>query len=168
MKTDLELTSDIVSALVRETNVDTTKLGISVRRGAVAITGSVPSHDQKSVCIATINSVEGVKDISDHTSIGTANGGQPSDAEIAAAAVNAIKWITTVPEQGIGITVDDGWITLLGTVDDLDLKSAAEDAVRGLRGSRGVYNLIKVSPRASAESDEEEQTNGLLAISSRE
>jgi osmotically-inducible protein OsmY len=67
---------------------------------------------------------------------------QRDDADIAQAAVNALKWHVWVPQDAIKVKVDQGWVTLEGTVDYRFEQTAAEDSVHHLTGVKGVSNLI--------------------------
>ncbi len=75
--------------------------------------------------------------------------GERTDADIASAAVHALKWNSSVPADKIQVTVDKGWVTLKGEVEWQYQKLEAERAVRGLWGAKGVSNLIIVKPAAS-------------------
>ncbi len=55
-----------------------------------------------------------------------------------------------MPAEKIKIDVENGWLTLQGSVDWNYQKAAAESAVRTLIGVRGVINEIKIAPRVSA------------------
>ena len=70
--------------------------------------------------------------------------GRPPDAAIADAAANALTWYRAVAANTVTVSVEDGWLTLTGTVADLQQRGAAERAVRGLRGVRGVSNVLAV------------------------
>jgi osmotically-inducible protein OsmY len=72
-----------------------------------------------------------------------------TDADIAAAALTALKERVDVPDERIKLTVQDGWITLEGTVDWYYQKNAAELAVKYLTGVKGVTDGIKVKPQVS-------------------
>ena len=75
--------------------------------------------------------------------------GDRSDADIAAAAVHALKWNASVPAEKIQVTVDKAWVTLKGEAEWQYQKLDAEHAVRKLWGVKGVSNLITVKPLAS-------------------
>jgi osmotically-inducible protein OsmY len=66
------------------------------------------------------------------------------DADIAKAAVEAIKWRVNVPRERVKVTVNDGWVTLDGEVEWAFQRKAAEDAVRHLIGLKGMSSLITV------------------------
>jgi osmotically-inducible protein OsmY len=72
-----------------------------------------------------------------------------SDAEIAEAALRALKWDVWVPNT-VTLTVQDGQITLQGQVGWKYESDSAERAVGNLAGVVSVYNQITIKPRASA------------------
>ena len=74
----------------------------------------------------------------------------PSDAEIAAAAVDAIECITTIPHEAIEISVRAGWLTLRGAVQSGTQKEMVEHIVSRLAGVKGVIDLIVLEPSTDA------------------
>ena len=52
-----------------------------------------------------------------------------------------------VPEDRIQVIVEDGWVTLKGTVDWSYQKEEAERTVRNVAGVKGVSNLIEVAAK---------------------
>ena len=66
------------------------------------------------------------------------------------AAVNALSWQVTVPEDAIKVRVEDGWLTLDGEVEQNFQRGAANEAVRQLIGVLGVNNLIVLKPAIEA------------------
>jgi hypothetical protein len=72
-----------------------------------------------------------------------------SDDSIESLAVEAIRWVTTAPEGGVRVSVQEAWITLEGEVDCPPMKAAAEHAVRHIDGVVGITNLISVVPGAA-------------------
>ena len=95
--------------------------------------------------------MEGVRAVTDELVVKLAGDSQYSDADIARAAVNALDWNASVPRNQIKVLVENGWITLQGSVEYHFQKDAAEGAVRNLKGVKGVSNLIAITPRVSAE-----------------
>lgn len=67
-----------------------------------------------------------------------------SDAEIKQAVVQELKWNTRVDETKIGVSVDRGVITLVGTVDHYAQVLSAEEAIQYLPGVRGITNEIQI------------------------
>jgi len=63
---------------------------------------------------------------------------------------NAMRWDIEVPDDRLTAKVENGWVTLNGTVDWYYQKAAAERAVRYLTGVIGVTNRINVQPSVTA------------------
>jgi osmotically-inducible protein OsmY len=69
-----------------------------------------------------------------------------TDADLAKAVADALRWDVEVPQGKIKASVRDGWITLEGKVDWQYQRAAADGAVRYLVGVKGVTNQIAVAP----------------------
>jgi osmotically-inducible protein OsmY len=85
-----------------------------------------------------------------------------TDADIAAAAVRALKWDSLIPADKIKVTVSKGWVKLEGEVEWKYQKEDAEHDVRNLWGVKGVTNLIMVKPRVVRPSDVKEKIEQAL------
>ena len=66
------------------------------------------------------------------------------DATLAAAACDALKWHSQVPEHAVQVEVHQGWITLSGVVELDHQRRGAEQALRCLDGVQGVSNCIRL------------------------
>jgi osmotically-inducible protein OsmY len=71
-----------------------------------------------------------------------------TDPDIAQDAARALELRSTIPD-GVQVVVHTGHVTLTGKVEWLFQKQSAENAVRHIRGVRGVQNHISVAPRAA-------------------
>lgn len=74
-----------------------------------------------------------------------------SDKEIAAEAVDAIQWLTTISPETISITVQDGWISLEGTVDWWHQRDTLSELLLKLPGVKGLHNLLTLKVECAAE-----------------
>jgi osmotically-inducible protein OsmY len=72
-----------------------------------------------------------------------------TDEDIARTAVNHLEWNILVPNT-VKVQVTDGWLTLKGASEWQFQKEEAERAVRSLKGVKGVFNEIAVTPKISA------------------
>ena len=72
-------------------------------------------------------------------------GARRADCELATAASNAIKWLTTVPADWIHVSAHNGHLDLDGRVEALHQRTVIEDLTRALPGVRGVTNSIYVA-----------------------
>jgi osmotically-inducible protein OsmY len=71
------------------------------------------------------------------------------DTDIATAAASALSLHSDLPTM-LDVTVHNGWLTLTGEVDWNFQRIAAENAVRHLRGVKGVINKIELKARPTA------------------
>ena len=147
MKRDSELQQDVLDELRNEPSVDASQIGVSAHAGVVTLTGSVPSYAEKYTAEQTAKRVYGVTAVADDIDVQLPDGSKRSDSDIAAAAVQALRTDSMIPDERIKVTVDKGWVTLDGKVDWHYQRNAAEDAIRRLVGVKRVSNSITVTPR---------------------
>lgn len=150
MKTDLELKKDVSDELQWEPGLNAAGVGVSVKNGIVTLTGDVGSYREKWDAERAAKRVLGVKGIAAEIQVKPAGSFKMSDAHIASAAVDALRWNVAVPDERIKVTVEDGRLTLEGEVEWQYQKEAAFNAVHSLAGVRWVTNEIAVKPRVSA------------------
>lgn len=151
MKDDKQLQRDVLDELQWEPSVDAAEIGVTAHDGIVTLTGSVPTYSEKVTAERVVKRVHGVKAVANDIVVRPhAAAVAPTDTDIAQAAVTALKWKTSVPDNRIKVSVSKGWITLEGDVDWHYQREAAEEAVRPLLGVRGVLNEVTVKPKASA------------------
>ncbi|MET0878629.1 MAG: BON domain-containing protein, partial [Tardiphaga sp.] len=72
---------------------------------------------------------------------------QRPDPDIARDAVAALKSELPISHDKIKIIVKNGWITLEGAAEWQYQKTSAENAVRKVKGVKGVTNAITVKPK---------------------
>ena len=68
-----------------------------------------------------------------------------TDEELQAKVLDELRWNPEVKPTDVGIEVDDGVVTLTGTVESYPMKVAAEKAAHRVRGVRAVANDIHVT-----------------------
>ena len=146
MKTDLELTNDILAELAYEPSVNAADIGVSVKEGMVSLNGSVNSYAAKLAVAHGAKRVAGVKGVTDEVVVHLPDFYRRTDDEVAAAAAKSIDSIIGVPNGAVSVMVRDGWLTLEGIVEGLYQKNAAEEAVQNLPGVKGIINLIIIRP----------------------
>jgi osmotically-inducible protein OsmY len=147
---DAQLRRDVEAELECEPSIPALEIGVSVRDGIVTLTGFVPSYAEKRTAERVTKQVRGVKAIANDLVVRVPETPEPTDAEIARAASDALQWEITVPDDRITIAVSQGWLSLEGDVAWQYQRTAAEEAVHALAGVRGVTNQIVVKPQASA------------------
>jgi osmotically-inducible protein OsmY len=146
-RTDQEIQTDVLAELRWDQSVQPNEIGVIVKDGVVTLTGTVDTYLKKWRAEEAAHRVAGVIAVANDIKVRTI--GERTDTDIAAAAVQALKWNVDIPADKIQVTVDKGWLTLKGEVEWQYQKDEAERAVRRLWGVTGVSNLITVKPPAS-------------------
>jgi osmotically-inducible protein OsmY len=143
-RSDSEIQRDVSSELKWEPSLRDDDIAVAVHDGVVTLAGHVDSYIEKWRAERVAGRVRGVKAIVNNIEVMLPSSSQRPDPDIARAAMNALEWNASVPEDRIRVKVDNGWVTLEGDVDFYFQREAAERAVRTLWGVKGVTNLIAV------------------------
>lgn len=146
---DTLLNDDVVEELKDDPAIDSSRIAVAVHDGVVTLRGSVPSYWQKVEAEKSIRRVMGVRALANDLTVEIPRKHVRDDTDIATAAVAALSSPSDLPEL-VDVTVHNGWITLTGKVDWNFQRTAAENAVRNLRGVNGVLNSIKLKSRPTA------------------
>jgi osmotically-inducible protein OsmY len=142
MRTDNELRTDIIAELNWDASIRDEDIATAVKDGVVTLAGIVDTYAQRYAAERAVERVNGVKAIVNDLTVKLPGAMERSDADIAHAAVNALRWHTQVPEERVQVKVANGWLTLEGEVDRYYQQEAAEHAVQYLTGVKGVSNAI--------------------------
>jgi len=146
VKTDTELQRDVMTELKWEPTIHAAEIGVSVKDGAVTLTGNVDSYSKKWAIERAVKRVSGVKAVAEEVKVTPAVSYRRADEDIARSATNTLNWNVWVPPDRVKVMVQNGWITLSGDVDWYYQKERAEDAVRHLVGVLGVTSSITIKP----------------------
>jgi osmotically-inducible protein OsmY len=147
---DLELRHKVLAELEYDPSVDAANIGVTVNEGVVTLTGHVSSYAQKVAAERAVRRVKGVRAIAEEIEIRLPREKKTSDDEIAKRAANILRWDSQVPKDAIEIMVQDGWVTLSGTVEWQFQRTAVESDIYKLSGVAGVNNHIKIRSRVQA------------------
>ena len=145
MTTDLELQQDVLDEISWEPSVCSPDVRVTVRNRIVTLTGSVDSLPAKLAAEEAALRVSGVKTGVNEIEVRLSTDSRRSDQDLALAASNALEWNVISPKN-LQTIVEDGWITLTGKVHWQFQKKAAEEAVKRLKGVKGITNNIMLKP----------------------
>jgi osmotically-inducible protein OsmY len=160
MRTDTQLRDDVVEELLWEPTVTSKNITVVAKDGVVTLSGTVPNYAEKWAAERATQRVEGVKGIAEGLEVSLLPIHKRTDTEIAEAAVNALRWHVWVPSH-VQAKVEDGWVTLTGSVKWGFERSAAEDAVNFLPGVKGVVNDITMKPSVQPKAIKDAITDAL-------
>jgi osmotically-inducible protein OsmY len=120
------------------------QVAIAAEDGLVIMRGTVGSFSQRRAAVKDAHAIAGVYGVDDQIIVRLLGDDRREDAEIRGAALQILMWDTEVPPDLVDVKVDDGWLTLTGTVDYQFESDAAYEDVADLLGVVGVSNEIKV------------------------
>jgi osmotically-inducible protein OsmY len=142
MRTDSELRTDIIAELTWDPSIRNEDIATAVKDGVVTLAGPIDTYAQRYAAERAVERVKGVRAIVNDLTVKLPGAMERSDADLAHAAVNALRWNTQVPDERIQVKASKGWLTLEGEVDRYYQRHAAEGAVRYLQGVKGVTSRI--------------------------
>jgi osmotically-inducible protein OsmY len=147
MKSDYQIQEDVMEELKWQPFLKASEIGVAVKNGVVTLSGHVDSYSKKVAAENAAKKVVGVKAVAEEIEVGVSPSYSKTDAEIAEAVLNALKWHNAVQEEKIKIKVEDGYVKLEGEVEWDYQRTMAKTAIENLAGVRFVTNLITVNPK---------------------
>jgi osmotically-inducible protein OsmY len=146
---DKQLRQNVIDELDFDPSIDSADIGVAAQDGVVTLTGHVSTYVEKLAAERATWRVKGVKAIAQEIKVRLATDKKTNDDEIAQRAVQVLAWSASVPADAVKVRVQDGCITLTGTVGWNYQRQAMEKAVRRLSGVKGVVNGIELLPTAT-------------------
>ncbi len=150
MKSDFQIQKDVMDEIKWEPYLNASEIGVSVKNGIVTLSGMVDTYSKKISAEKAAARVAGVKAVAEDIQVGISPSFKKTDAEIAEAVLNTLKWHNAVQQEKIKIKVEDGIVRLDGEVEWEYQRSNARSAVEHLNGVRSVINSIRLKPAATA------------------
>jgi len=143
----VQKTKDIRDAVEKELKFDplVDASGITVKNmgGDVALNGTVPSYPQYQEAAAAAKRVKGVTGLHNHLMVDLPYSSYRDDVILTTAANNALTMLVSVPGN-VEASASEGDVWLTGTVGNRFERDAAEQAVAGLTGVRGIVDDIEI------------------------
>src|SRR5881227_1775635 len=116
-RTDEEIQRYVLEELKWDTTVKPNEVGVSVKDGIVTLTGWVDSYLKKIAAEEAAHRVRGVKAVANDIEVRLPGSAERTDADLAKAALNALKWEAAIATDKVQVTVSKGWVTLKGEVE---------------------------------------------------
>ena len=145
MSTDASIETEVLDALRADPRLPhPEEVAVAVDDDAVTLRGTVGSFKQRRAAVRDARNVGGVQYVYDDLSVRLMDAAQRSDAELRGMALQSIARDTEAPAELIDVNVEDGWVTLRGTVSWQFQNDAAYEDVAGLFSVIGITNEITV------------------------
>jgi osmotically-inducible protein OsmY len=142
---DFELAHFVLDEIIGEPEVTQKGIGVTASGGIVTLHGSVSSLAEKQAAIAAAERVHGVRGVACEIEVKLPSAYRTEDQSLAQIAATAIEWDSFLPWRAVVIAVEDGWVTLSGTVFYDYQRASAERSISYVPGVRGISNEIVVA-----------------------
>ncbi|MEM5365832.1 BON domain-containing protein [Paraburkholderia azotifigens] len=149
MKSDSQLRREVEEELSNNPAIDANRIGVAVADGIVTLSGHVSDYAQKVAAERSVLRIAGVVAVVAHIDVTVRETDQRTDEDIALSVRAVLDWISGLEEDSIRIKVEQGWVTLSGSVKDGYRSHVAEKHIGHLRGVTGITNNIRISGSAS-------------------
>ena len=139
---DNDVDKQVVDQLYWDNSVQVADVGVTVDDGWVTLEGSVPSYSAKYTAEDDAYLVDGVKFVDNQLVVNYPT--FPSDKQIKEDVKSALDWDFALDSQKIKVSVKDGTVKLLGTVDAYWKKTLAEDDTAKVNGVLSIVNELAI------------------------
>ncbi|MFP4501288.1 MAG: BON domain-containing protein [Candidatus Hydrogenedentota bacterium] len=140
--TDQDITDAVEDEIVTDPIVQLHNIMVSTDEGVVTLTGTTTNLLAKQRAERIAATVKGVRAVLNRIDIEPAV--SRTDSLIAADVNDALLYDSATDSYQVDVTVDNGIVTLGGTVDSWQEKQLAEKVAASVRGVQGVNNHIEV------------------------
>ena len=147
MRSDREIERDVREELNSDPDLDAEDIAISVKDGVVTLAGFTRSYSDRLEAEHAAKRVAGVHAVANDIEVRLPSIDQRPDPDIARDAIASLKAQLPISHENIKVIVKDGWLTLEGTVEWQYQKTTAENAVRKVKGVKGVTNVMSLKPK---------------------
>jgi osmotically-inducible protein OsmY len=149
MRSDSDIRRDVEDELRWDPDIDATDIAVNVHNGVVTLAGFVRSFMQKYQAEADAKRVAGVIAVANDLDVRLPGVDERPDPDVARDAIDRIKAELPYTWDRIRVIAKSGWLTLEGEAEWNYQRERAEEAVRRVRGVKGVTNSIQVKPRVA-------------------
>jgi len=150
MSGNADLTAYVNDELFWDPKVDNTAIAVSADDGAITLRGTVGSLREKREAKKAAQRVYGVVSVDNQLQVRLLDAARRADADLRGDVLRALALDSLVP-QSVDAKVDDGFVTLTGTVDWQFQRDEADYVASNIVGLLDVFNEIEITnPTPSA------------------
>lgn len=149
------LRKEVMEAIKWEPVLESNKIEVSVQQGIVTLAGTVDNYNQKKEAEHITKDLSGVKAIIDDIKVDLSFSAIRNDKDIASSVIKALeeKWV--IPNHKLKVTVQDGWVTLEGILHWNFQRKTADNAIRYMKGVKGVIDKIVIEAEIKNQMEKE-------------
>ncbi len=138
---DQDVTVALQTELLVDEAVPSHKIDVETQDGVVILSGTVDSLLAKDRAVKTAEAMKGVRSVVDQIEVMDT---ERSDPQIRTDVVEALASDPAADSYELDVDVEDGRVTLSGTVESFEEKDLSSIVAKGVKGVQGVSNLVTV------------------------
>jgi nitroimidazol reductase NimA-like FMN-containing flavoprotein (pyridoxamine 5'-phosphate oxidase superfamily) len=149
-ESDASLREFVERALAKLSLSPESNIRVDAFDGVIVLTGTAIDAAERRLVEAAVLGVPAVRAVVQQIETVSPSQQHPTPAEIAREALNQLPHAHSIPDPGIKVVVEHEWLRLEGVANS---RNACEEAVRrlrGVKGSRGVIDKLRVMGPATA------------------
>jgi nitroimidazol reductase NimA-like FMN-containing flavoprotein (pyridoxamine 5'-phosphate oxidase superfamily) len=150
-ESDASLCQRVESALARVSISRRSQVHVDAFDGVIALTGTAEDAAERSEVEAAVLAVAEVQAVVQQLETIFPSQQQPTPADVAREALRQLQLSPAVLDPGIKVVVEHGWLRAEGVASSPKTRDEAVRRLRGVRGSRGVIDMLRVMGRATAQ-----------------
>ncbi len=150
MRSDEHIKKDVVDSIFWDSRIDASSVQVKVEEGQVILTGEVPTYLARVAAQSDAGLIDGVRSITNELNVRYGERTTvPTDQELETNIRKSLDWDPNQDVTDLGVTVQNGSVTLEGSVDTYWKKKRAEEIAGNIAGAVGVSNKLAVVPSES-------------------
>lgn len=150
--TQEEIKKDVIDELYWDARIDAANVQVVVEDHTVRLAGTVPSNLARQAAMEDASTIPGVQRVDNALEVqNPKSAAYPTDRVIEANVKLILDWNPEIDIQDRLVSVENGNVTLSGTVDALWKKAHADKLILDLPGVLRLQNNLAVVPAANAE-----------------
>lgn len=150
-ESDMILAQQVKSAIASVPLSPGSQIHVDVFDGVIALTGSAEDAAERSAVETAVLSVPEVQAVVQELETVLPSQQQPTPAEIAREAVRQLRASPRATDPGIKVVLEHGWLRLEGVANSRRTRDDAVRRLRGVNGSRGVIDKLRLMALATAQ-----------------
>ncbi len=151
---DKKVAQAIESKLLNDELIASNNIDVETNNGIVTLSGWVANLFSKERSAELARTIKGVRSVINDIAV---KPNPRTDEDIAKEVKDALTFDPATEAYEINVTVDNGMVTLTGTVDSRQEKKLTKEVVKGVKGIKAIKNNIEVRLR-EVRSDAEIET----------
>ena len=150
---DEQIKKEIIDIFYWDSRVDASNMNVTVDKGAVTLSGTVPDYSMRQAAVSDAWSARGTRSVDNKLTVESLIR-RPEDRKTEVDVENVLGRLASIERGNIDISVDNGWLTLKGKVDRFWKKIRAEELASIIVGVSGVTNELVVVPTEKSDDRE--------------